>query len=90
MGPGILASIGVGVWRKAPETFPDSNTTLDTCQSENMGREANAGEQQKEGECKSPFLELVDPVVAGPTAQDNDKRNSVQISGPKKPRQPQT
>ena len=24
MGPGILSSIGVGVWRKAPETFPDS------------------------------------------------------------------
>ena len=33
MGPGILSSIGVGVWRKAPEAFPDSNTTLDTCQS---------------------------------------------------------
>ena len=26
MGPGILSSIGVGVWRKAPEAFPDSNT----------------------------------------------------------------
>ena len=33
MGPGILSSIGVGVWRKAPEAFPDSNTTLDTFQS---------------------------------------------------------
>ena len=31
--PGILSSIGVGVWRKAPETFPDSNTTLDTFRS---------------------------------------------------------
>ena len=30
LGPGILSSIGVGVWRKAPEAFPDSNTTLDT------------------------------------------------------------
>ena len=30
MGPGILSSIGVGVWRKAPEAFPGSNTTLDT------------------------------------------------------------
>ena len=25
MGPGILSSIGVGVWRKAPEAFPDSS-----------------------------------------------------------------
>ena len=33
MGPGILSSIGVGVWRKAPEAYPDSHTTLDTCQS---------------------------------------------------------
>ena len=33
MGPGILSSIGVGFWRKAPEAFPDSNTTLDTFQS---------------------------------------------------------
>ena len=33
MGPRILSSIGVGVWRKAPEAFPDSNTTLDTFQS---------------------------------------------------------
>ena len=32
MGPGILSSIGAGVWRKAPEAFPDANTTLDTCQ----------------------------------------------------------
>ena len=32
MDPGILSSIGVGVWRKAPEAFLDSNTTLDTCQ----------------------------------------------------------
>ena len=37
MGPGILSSIGVRVWRKAPETFPDSNTTLDTCQSAMYG-----------------------------------------------------
>ena len=29
MGPGILSSVGVGVWGKAPEAFPDSNTTLD-------------------------------------------------------------
>ena len=33
MGPGILSSIGVGVWRKAPEAFPGSSTTLDTFQS---------------------------------------------------------
>ena len=33
MGPGILSSVGVGVCRKAPEAFPDSNTTLDTFQS---------------------------------------------------------
>ena len=33
MGPGMLSSIGVGIWRKAPQTFPDSNTTLDTFQS---------------------------------------------------------
>ena len=33
MGPGILSSIGVEVWRKAPDAFPDSNATLDTCQS---------------------------------------------------------
>ena len=33
MGTGILSSIGVEVWRKAPEAFPDSNTTLDTFQS---------------------------------------------------------
>ena len=26
MGPGILSSIGVGVWRKAREAFPGSNT----------------------------------------------------------------
>ena len=38
MGPGILSSIGVGVWRKAPEAFPDSNTTLDTFQSLNIGK----------------------------------------------------
>ena len=30
---GISSSIGVGVWRKAPEALPDSNTTLDTFQS---------------------------------------------------------
>ena len=29
IGPGILSSIVVGVWRKAPEAFPDSNTTVD-------------------------------------------------------------
>ena len=33
MGPGFLSSIGVGVWRKAPEAFPGSNTTLHTFQS---------------------------------------------------------
>ena len=33
MGPGISSSIGVGVWRQAPEAFPGSNTTLDTFQS---------------------------------------------------------
>ena len=33
MGPRSLSSIGVGVWRMAPEAFPDSNTTLDTFQS---------------------------------------------------------
>ena len=33
MGPGISSSIGVGVWRKAPEACPGSNTTLDTFQS---------------------------------------------------------
>ena len=33
MGPGILSSIGVGVWRKAPEAFPGPNTTLDIFQS---------------------------------------------------------
>ena len=33
MGPGILSSVGVGVWGKAPEAFPDSNTTLDTFES---------------------------------------------------------
>ena len=33
MGAGILSSIGVGVWRRAPEEFPGSNTTLDTFQS---------------------------------------------------------
>ena len=33
MGPGILSSVGVGVSEKAPEAFPDSNTTLDTFQS---------------------------------------------------------
>ena len=33
MGAGILSSIGVGVWRKSPEAFPGSNTTLDTFQS---------------------------------------------------------
>ena len=38
MGPGILSSIGVGVWRKAPEAFPGSNTTLDTFQSAKKGR----------------------------------------------------
>ena len=36
MGPGILSSIGVGVWRKALEAYPDSNTTLDTFQSSSM------------------------------------------------------
>ena len=33
VGKSILSSIGVGVWRKAPEALPDSNTTLDTFQS---------------------------------------------------------
>ena len=35
IGPGILSCIGAGVWRKAPEAFADSNTTLDTFQSGN-------------------------------------------------------
>ena len=39
MGPGILSSVGVGVWRKAPEAFPDSNATLDTFQSATISRE---------------------------------------------------
>ena len=30
MGPGILSSIGVGVWKKGPEALSDSNTKLDT------------------------------------------------------------
>ena len=38
MGPGILSSIGAGVWRKASEAFPGSNTTLDTFQSANVCR----------------------------------------------------
>ena len=33
MGPGILSSIGVGVWRNAPMAFPDPNAALDTFQS---------------------------------------------------------
>ena len=33
MGPGIVSSVGVGVWNKAPEALPDSNTILDTFQS---------------------------------------------------------
>ena len=39
MGPGILSSVGVGVWRKAPEAFPDSNATLDKIQSAKSGRD---------------------------------------------------
>ena len=35
MGPGILSSIGVGVWMNSPDAFPDSNATLDTCQPAN-------------------------------------------------------
>ena len=35
MAPGILSSIGAGVWRKAPEAFRDSGATLDTFQSAN-------------------------------------------------------
>ena len=46
MGPGIISSIGVGVWRKAPEAFPDSNTTLDTFQPLNTRlNEQNNGRQ---------------------------------------------
>ena len=41
MGLGILYSIVVGVWRKAPEAFPDSNTTLDTFQSLIKGQMLN-------------------------------------------------
>ena len=33
MGPEILSSVGVGVWGKAPEASPISNTPLDTFQS---------------------------------------------------------
>ena len=50
MGPGILSSVGVGVWGKAPETFPDSNTTLDTFQSAMKGPNgpcSRASESQK-------------------------------------------
>ena len=45
MGPGILSSIGVGVWRKAPEAFPDSNTTLDTFQSATRTHETPKNEK---------------------------------------------
>ena len=34
MGPGILSSIGVGVWRKAPEAFPQHCTGyISVCES---------------------------------------------------------
>ena len=56
MGPGILSSVGVGVWRKAPEAFPDSNTTLDTFQSAkssslrpNFKRAADKADSPKDG-----------------------------------------
>ena len=29
MGPENLSSTGAGVWRKAPEEFPDSSSVLD-------------------------------------------------------------
>ena len=33
MGPEILSSTGVGVWRKAPKAFPDFSSALDKFQS---------------------------------------------------------
>ena len=33
MGPDILSSTGAGVWRKAPNAFPDSSSVLDKFQS---------------------------------------------------------
>ena len=76
MGPGILSTIGVGVWRKAPEAFPDSNTTLDTCQSANMYHFSksrvcpfNAGLAQ------SLMQVLVCPVSAGFSFKWEEKGN---------------
>ena len=31
MGPGVLSSIGTGVWRESSGAFPESNTVLDIC-----------------------------------------------------------
>ena len=62
MAPGILSSVGVGVWGKAPEAFPDSNTTLDTCQSASY---VMAGIFCNDSEIISPMFFLY--VMANPT-----------------------
>ena len=49
MGPRILSNIGVGVWRKA-EAFPDSNTILDTFQSESCNQSVLAKHSQFQAE----------------------------------------
>ena len=51
MGPGILSSSGVGVWRKAPEAYPDSNTTLDKFQSSRIGPSQELVKPAKEHGC---------------------------------------
>ena len=39
MGPGILSSIGAGVWSKPPGAFPGSNTVPDTIRTETITNE---------------------------------------------------
>ena len=62
MGPGILFSIGVGVWRKASEAFPDSNTTLDIFQSTML-----AGLRIMSGNLFLDEMCIATPMTAGNT-----------------------
>ena len=63
VGPGILSSIGVGVWRNRSGALPDSNTMLDKFQSANTGANAPNLYQLAGDDC--PFVnKLLKPGCA--------------------------
>ena len=62
MGPEMLSSTGAGVYRKAPEAFPDSSSVLDESQSA-INLKWNSSIEQMQGSSHQGPLSIRFPAM---------------------------